>query len=128
MPSPDLAAITDQAAGLLAEFETCASDDPVKRDLELIHVPCGQAVCDVEDGDRLEVLVLVAAGHAHSCPRTTRDDNVGQDPVRDFLRELAIEFNTRSGTEWDGADVVNWLTIRMEQYGVEKAGLSHDGR
>lgn len=60
--------LIDQVATLLNEFETRHSDDCVKRDLELIHTPCGTHICDVESGDTLEVLARTAGGHAASCP------------------------------------------------------------
>ena len=42
------------------------ADDPVKRDLELIHAPCGQHLCDIEPGDTLASWIGVAADH--TCP------------------------------------------------------------
>jgi hypothetical protein len=44
-------------------FETRQSDDPVKRDLELIHVECGEHLCDVEPDDTLGILVSLANDH-----------------------------------------------------------------
>lgn len=54
----------------LTEFAACNANDGVKRDLELIHVPCGTYLCDVEHGDGLQLLADVAAGHiADGCRR-----------------------------------------------------------
>lgn len=47
----------------LMNFITRASDDAVKRDLELTCCTCGTVVCDVEDGDTLSVLADVADSH-----------------------------------------------------------------
>lgn len=49
---------------LLGKFEARESDDCVKRDLELIHVPCGARICDVEHGNTLSILAETAADHA----------------------------------------------------------------
>lgn len=50
----------------LSEFEARVADDEVKSDLELVHVPCGTHVCDIEHEDTIEVLVNVA--NNHTCP------------------------------------------------------------
>ena len=115
MPAPDLT-----AAGLLAQFENRASGDPAKRDLELTHVPCGRAVCDVEDGDTLEVLASAAAGHACHCPGKPPET----DPVRNFLHGLAVQLNTAHGFHWNAGDVQAELIRQMRLHGVdENAGL-----
>ena len=51
------------------DFETVASDDEVKTDLELTCMRCGGVVCDVEAGDDLHTLVGVATDHLTTCPR-----------------------------------------------------------
>lgn len=51
----------------LYEFEARQPDDDVKCDLELIHVPCGTHICDIEPDDTLGVLVSVAEDHARNC-------------------------------------------------------------
>ncbi|MFF5019047.1 hypothetical protein [Streptomyces sp. NPDC001165] len=43
------------------------SDDPAKRDLELIHTACGQRLCDIEHGDTLPPLVGMVEDHAAKC-------------------------------------------------------------
>jgi len=50
----------------LEDFVLRASDDPVKTDLELIHRPCGEHLCDAEAGDSLWTLEVVARDHR--CP------------------------------------------------------------
>lgn len=52
----------------LTRFACWASDDVVKRDLELTCSVCRQVLCDVEDGDTLSVLVSVAQGHVCGKP------------------------------------------------------------
>lgn len=48
----------------LEEFEIRQSeDDPEKTDLEFIHDPCGEHLCDVQDDDTLRVLHSVARSH-----------------------------------------------------------------
>lgn len=47
----------------LDEYVLTASDDPVKTDLELIHTPCGERLCDAEHEDSLGVLARVASDH-----------------------------------------------------------------
>ena len=47
----------------LSEFSPRQSDDDVKRDLELIHDPCGAHVCDVEPDDLMDVLARVCLEH-----------------------------------------------------------------
>ena len=60
----------DLTAALLGEFKTLASDDPVKTDLELTHIPCGEHLCDVEDDDSmLDLLGMIAS---HVCGETGR--------------------------------------------------------
>jgi hypothetical protein len=56
-------------ANLLDEYQPLQSDDDVKRDLELTHMPCGTHLCDVEPGDEMSVLVGMCAGHARTCTR-----------------------------------------------------------
>jgi hypothetical protein len=53
----------DLTATLLGEFKTLASDDPVKTDLELTHIPCGGHLCDVEDDDTMLDLLGMVASH-----------------------------------------------------------------
>ena len=48
---------------ILLEFSARASDDIVKRDLELTCDRCGDVVCDIETGDSLGVLANVADEH-----------------------------------------------------------------
>jgi hypothetical protein len=48
---------------VLEQFGTKASSDLAKQDLELVHLVCGETVCDVEDGDNLLVLAATAADH-----------------------------------------------------------------
>jgi hypothetical protein len=47
----------------LANFVALSSDDPVKRDLELRCNECDELICDIEDGDVLETLVLLVSDH-----------------------------------------------------------------
>lgn len=54
------------------EFQARRSDDLAKCDLELICEACGEVVCDVEDGDDLEVLVSVAEDHSAACRSKVR--------------------------------------------------------
>jgi hypothetical protein len=68
-PGPSLEVRFDLSAALLEEFKTLASDDQVKTDLELIHLPCGEHLCDVQDGDTMTVLLAVVA--AHVCGKDT---------------------------------------------------------
>jgi RNA binding exosome subunit len=53
----------DLSAALLEEFKTLASDDLVKTDLELTHLPCGKRLCDVEAGDTMTELLAMVAAH-----------------------------------------------------------------
>jgi hypothetical protein len=39
------------------------SEDPAKHDMELHCSTCGQALCDVQDGDDAWILVLTALDH-----------------------------------------------------------------
>jgi len=48
---------------MLDQFKALASGDPVKTDLELTHIPCGERLCDVEAGDTMTELVSVMADH-----------------------------------------------------------------
>lgn len=45
------------------QFKTLQSDDDVKTDLELTHIPCGQHLCDVEAGDTMLELTLMMVNH-----------------------------------------------------------------
>ena len=57
----------------LEHFETRASDDPVKADLELFCTECSTHLCDVEATDTLQILVAVAQDHAQRiCPAVRR--------------------------------------------------------
>lgn len=47
-----------------------ASDDEVKRDLELTCEGCKEVLCDVQDEDDLYVLVTMATEHLRQCPTT----------------------------------------------------------
>jgi len=47
----------------LNQFTAVASNDPVKRDLELTCIVCKERLCDVEDGDTLSCLVMMAEEH-----------------------------------------------------------------
>ncbi len=51
----------------LENFVATASDDPLKRDLELVCTKCKEVVCDIEDGDGLHILVGVAQDHIAVC-------------------------------------------------------------
>lgn len=63
---------------VLEQFTARQSDDIVKRDLELIHEPCGALVCDIEPGDNLSVLVATALEHENiSCPAYSEDEETG---------------------------------------------------
>jgi hypothetical protein len=55
-----------------------ASDDLAKEDNELVCCLCGKALCDVEGGDELEVIVSVALDHSGECPgpRAERDTRI----------------------------------------------------
>jgi hypothetical protein len=57
---------------ILDGFETRPSADPAKVDLQLVHSPCGQTVCDVQADDTVATLVASALDHARSCPSNTR--------------------------------------------------------
>lgn len=48
----------------LNRFEARASDDEVKTDLELTCTECGMHICDIEAGDNLCVLAILAREHA----------------------------------------------------------------
>jgi len=48
---------------ILLDFKLVASDDPVKTDLELTCLRCGERLCDAEDDDTLSVLVGMARDH-----------------------------------------------------------------
>lgn len=45
------------------DFELRQSDDPVKRELELICTQCGSRLCDAEPGDSIATLIEVISGH-----------------------------------------------------------------
>jgi hypothetical protein len=45
------------------QFVTRQAADPIKTDLELTHIPCGEHLCDVEADDDMLVLGLVVATH-----------------------------------------------------------------
>lgn len=45
------------------KFQTLASDDVVKTDLELTCIECNTVICDVEHGDTLLTLVNMAQDH-----------------------------------------------------------------
>lgn len=47
------------------QFEVRASDDEVKRDLELTCTECDAAVCDIQVGDTLRTIMWVV--HMHKC-------------------------------------------------------------
>lgn len=66
-------AVVDQLAPALDEFRCRQSDDIVKRDLELVHLPCGTHVCDVEPDDELGVLARTAVDHLARCQRIRGD-------------------------------------------------------
>ncbi|PNE43377.1 hypothetical protein [Streptomyces noursei] len=44
-------------------FTAKASDDAVKTDLELTCDKCNEWVCDIQDGDSLDVLVAMGMEH-----------------------------------------------------------------
>lgn len=58
---------------VLEQYVARQSGDSVKRDLELIHEPCGTHICDIEPDDTLSVLAAVAADH--ECPGTADDED-----------------------------------------------------
>ena len=47
----------------LGNVSCVASDDSVKRELELTCDECGEYLCDVEDGDSIEILSGIATEH-----------------------------------------------------------------
>ncbi|MFD7551512.1 hypothetical protein [Streptomyces sp. NPDC059816] len=50
------------------DYPIQVSDDPAKYELELLHVGCGQRLCDVEHGDTLlHLLGMVEDHHAAMC-------------------------------------------------------------
>ena len=51
------------------DYPMLASDDPAKRDLELVHTPCGEHLCDVQHRDILPVLAGVVTDHEAVCPQ-----------------------------------------------------------
>ena len=55
--------MSELAFGDLVGFEIRQSGDDVKRDLELVHVTCGEILCDAEPGDTPDVLARMAVGH-----------------------------------------------------------------
>lgn len=55
----------------LSHFELRVADDPIKTDLELVCVDCGEHVCDAQHGDTLAILAEVVSTHEH---RTAVDD------------------------------------------------------
>lgn len=55
---------TKTTAEALRNFQARASSDPVKTDLELTCLLCGESVCDIEHEDTLNILVDVAIEHA----------------------------------------------------------------
>ena len=50
----------------VGEFIARASDDDLKRELELTHEVCETVLCDIEGGDTFEVLLNMI--EAHTCP------------------------------------------------------------
>lgn len=73
----------DEDISRLWQFTAQQSDDIVKRDLELIHEPCGTLICDIEASDSLGILVSTALDHI--CPpdnddSDTGDENAGKAP------------------------------------------------
>jgi hypothetical protein len=52
-----------------------ASDDLIKRDLELTCNDCGEILCDAESGDTPLVLLEVEIAHAYVCPKGAPFDN-----------------------------------------------------
>jgi hypothetical protein len=61
--APEVEVRLDLSAGLLEEFKVLQSSDPVKRDLELTHIPCGEHLCDVEPDDTIAELAFMIASH-----------------------------------------------------------------
>lgn len=57
--------------GRIQEFFIRDSDDPAKRDMELIHKKCGELACDVEHGDNLAILAEMAMSHVCSSEQST---------------------------------------------------------
>lgn len=51
----------------LHQFIVRMSDDPVKADRELYCQKCNTHLCDVQDGDTMDVLVSVTRHHHHKC-------------------------------------------------------------
>lgn len=51
------------------DYPTMASEDCAKTDLELVHTPCGEHLCDVEAGDTVRVLADTIADHDAQCPK-----------------------------------------------------------
>lgn len=50
------------------DYPIQVSDDPAKHELELVHVACGQRLCDVEHGDTLpQLLGMVEDHHTAMC-------------------------------------------------------------
>ncbi|QDN54276.1 hypothetical protein [Streptomyces sp. S1D4-20] len=65
-----VASATPAASGVRwDDYPIHISEDPAKRDLELIHTACGQRLCDVEHGNTLPQLVGMVEDHAAECGR-----------------------------------------------------------
>ncbi|MGW4007919.1 hypothetical protein [Streptomyces sp. NPDC004763] len=56
------------AAINLREYKLRDADDPVKVELELVHLPCRIHLCDAEPGDHMDTLFGVIVDHADTCP------------------------------------------------------------
>lgn len=76
----------------LSTFKLIASDDAVKRDLELTCTECEAHLCDAEDGDTLEVLVSMAEDH--TCGDAAKTYKI----VRHFQEGYASEVLVRGLT------------------------------
>lgn len=59
--------LAETVEAVLETFTVAWSGDLAKRDPELVHGTCDEAVCDVEQGDTLAVLVRTALHHAADC-------------------------------------------------------------
>jgi hypothetical protein len=56
----------------LEKFRARLADDPLKQDLELTCDECGRAVCNIQPGEILAVLVTLAHNHVCDGPRIER--------------------------------------------------------